>query len=317
MPPSFGVHIGPQDMTMDQMRALWRSVDQAGLDWVSIWDHFYEAPPRDGMGHHFETLTTLAALAADTDHVRVGCLVFCAAYRNPGVLAKALATLDHLSGGRMEAGFGAGWHEPEYLAYGYDFPPIGQRMNVLEETVQIVRSMLRQDHTTFEGRHYSVYNATCQPPPVQSPLPIWVGGEGEKRTLRIAARFADAWNVPYIAPERFRHLCGVLDDWCRTEGRDPATIKRTVNLRFNLTIDPARVSAIRQQLRADWGDGAEDGSLVGTPDQIADRVAQYIDAGAQGVNVALRAPWDEAALDVYMSELVPVMRRRFAEVEGG
>jgi len=297
VPPSFGVHIGPQDMTMEQMRTLWRTVDEAGLDWVSIWDHFYEAPPRDGMGPHFETIATLAALAADTKRIRIGCLVFCAAYRNPAALAKALTTLDHLSGGRIEAGFGAGWHEPEYQAYGYDFPPIGQRMDMLEEAVQIVRSMLRQEHTTFEGRYFSTLNATCQPLPIQTPLPIWIGGEGEKRTLRIAARYADAW--------------------CDTENRDPATINRTINLRFNLTTNPARVDAIRKQLQSDWGDGAEDGSLVGTPDQVSDRISEYIDAGAQGVNVALRAPWDEEALGVYTAEVVPALRERFASVKAG
>jgi len=317
VPPSFGVHIGPHDMTMEQMRTLWRTVDEAGLDWVSIWDHFYEAPPRDGMGPHFETIATLAALAADTKRIRIGCLVFCAAYRNPAALAKALTTLDHLSGGRIEAGFGAGWHKPEYQAYGYDFPPIGQRMDMLEEAVQIVRSMLRQEHTTFEGRYFSTLNATCQPMPIQTPLPIWIGGEGEKRTLRIAARYADAWNVPYVSPERFRHLCGVLDKWCDTENRDPATINRTINLRFNLTTNPDRVDAIRKQLQSDWGDGAEDGSLVGTPDQVSDRIGEYIDAGAQGVNVALRAPWDEEALGVYTAEVVPALRERFASVKAG
>jgi len=256
-------------------------------------------------------------LAADTKRIRIGCLVFCAAYRNPAALAKALTTLDHLSGGRIEAGFGAGWHKPEYQAYGYDFPPIGQRMDMLEEAVQIVRSMLRQEHTTFEGRYFSTLNATCQPMPIQTPLPIWIGGEGEKRTLRIAARYADAWNVPYVSPERFRHLCGVLDKWCDTENRDPATINRTINLRFNLTTNPDRVDAIRKQLQSDWGDGAEDGSLVGTPDQVSDRIGEYIDAGAQGVNVALRAPWDEEALGVYTAEVVPALRERFASVKAG
>ncbi len=315
MSVSFGVHTGQQDMAMDDFRALWREMEEDGLDWISLWDHFYEAPPRDDMGPHFETVACLATLAAETERVRIGCLVFCALYRNPALLAKAVATIDHISHGRLEIGLGAGWHEPEFKGYGYGFPPLGQRLDALEEAVQIVRSMLTQERTTFKGTHFTVLGATCQPPPVQERLPIWIGGGGERRTLRMAARYADGWNVPYIGPERFRHLNGVLDDWCAKEGRDPSTIGRTVNLRFNLVAGRGRVEAMEASVREQWGAEADEiiaGSLLGTPDDAADRIAEYIDAGAQAVNIALRAPWDKEALRVYAREVVPAMRRRFA-----
>ncbi|MEE9276843.1 MAG: TIGR03560 family F420-dependent LLM class oxidoreductase [Dehalococcoidia bacterium] len=311
----FGVHVGPQNMAMDDLRALWRELDQAGMDWISLWDHFYESPPVDGMGPHFEAIAAMAALAAETEQVRVGCLVFCVVYRNPALLAKALTTLDHVSRGRLEVGLGAGWHQMEFDAYGYEYGRLGRRLDMLEEAVQIIRGMLTQERTTFEGKHCSVVNATCQPPPVQERVPIWIGGTGVKRTLPAVARYADGWNAAYIPPEEFGRLSRVLNDCCTNEGRDPASVRRSVNLAFALGSDKARAAKIEEEARRQSGVVAEriaGGSLFGTPDDAADRIAQYIDAGAQDINVALRVPWDEAALRVYVEEVVPAMRKRFA-----
>jgi F420-dependent oxidoreductase-like protein len=314
MPVSFGVHTGQQDLAMDDLRTLWHEMDAAGMDWISIWDHFYEAPPIDGMSPHFESIASMATLAAETDHVRIGCLVFCMLYRPPALLAKAVTTIDHISHGRLTIGLGAGWHEPEFRAYGYDFPRIGQRLDMLEEGTQIIRSMLTQDRTTYEGKHYSVVDATCQPSPVQDRVPIWIGGQGEKRTLRIAAKYADGWNAPYIAPERWGYLNTKLDEWCAVEGTDPASVERTVNLSFSLVSDKSKVAAAEDRIREQWGEGADriiGGSLIGTPDDAADRIAEYVAVGAQGVNIALRAPWDAEALRIYVNEVVPAMRKRF------
>src|SRR5215207_11501845 len=126
MPLHLGAHVGQQNMAMDDMRALWRHLDDAGLDWISCWDHLYEAPPLGGTMPHFEALATLGALCAETRRARIGCLVFYVGDRNPGLLAKAATTLDHISGGRFELGLGAGWHEQEAEAFGYDFPPVGR-----------------------------------------------------------------------------------------------------------------------------------------------------------------------------------------------
>lgn len=227
---TFGVHTGQQNCSLEELRRVWRYVDQAGFDWLSIWDHFYEAPPIDGNGSCFEAVSALALMAADTVKVRIGCLVFCVNYRHPAVLAKALATIDHASEGRLEAGLGAGWHEQEYRDYGIPFAPIAVRQNQLEEFVQIVRSMLTGDSTTFAGKYFQLSNARCNPKPKQKRLPLWIGGGGEKRTLRTAARYADGWNLAYMSPEVFRHKNQVLDDWCEREDRDPATLARTVNV---------------------------------------------------------------------------------------
>jgi alkanesulfonate monooxygenase SsuD/methylene tetrahydromethanopterin reductase-like flavin-dependent oxidoreductase (luciferase family) len=310
----FGVHIGQQNLAMGELRALWRRLDAVGLDWISVWDHFYEAPPAGGILDHFETLTTLGALAADTKRARIGCLVLYPGYRNPALLAKAATTLDHLTNGRFTMGLGGGWHEWEARAHGYDFPAIGERLDMLEESVKIVRGMLTQERTTFEGRHFRVENVSCLPPPVQKRLPIWIGGLGERRTLRLAAREADGWNAAYVSAEEYGRLGGVLERWCEKEARDVTEIERSVNLSFNLWSDPAAAEREEAQLRAQWGPAAERilaGSLRGTPDEAAEKIAAYVEAGAQGVNVALRAPWDSGALDRYVAEVVPELRSRF------
>jgi F420-dependent oxidoreductase-like protein len=308
---TLGAHVGQQNMTMAEMRALWRRLDQAGLDWISVWDHLYEVPPAGGTQPHFEALTTLGALAAETTHARIGCLVFYVGYRNPALLAKAAVTLDHISDGRFELGLGSGWAELEATAYGFGFPSLRDRMDMLEEAVPLVRSLLTKERTTHTGRFYSTVDAAVVPQPVRGHMPIWVGGVGEKRTLRIAARYADGWNAPYVTPDEFRRLCGVLDQWCEVAGRNPAEIERTVNLMFHLSTDAARADQVAAELTAQWGDMAErvmGGALLRTPDDAAARVLEYIDAGAQGVNVALRAPIDDEALTAYLEAVVPAVR---------
>lgn len=310
MTVALGVHIGQQNLEMDELRALWKRCD-ASLDWISAWDHFYEAPPQGGTVPHFEAVATLAALACETSRARIGCLVFYVGYRNPGQLAKAATTLDHLSHGRFELGLGAGWHEWEARAYGYDFPPVGRRLDMLEEAVPLIRSLLTEDRTSHEGKWFRADDASCLPPPVQERIPIWIGGVGEKRTLRIAAREADGWNAAYVPPEEFRRLNGVLDRWCEQEGRDPATIRRAINLQFMLSVDDAAAAAMRNQVEQQWGNMAArvmSGALSGGPDAAVGRIDEYVDAGADAVNVALRAPWPAEALDAWLDEVVPRVR---------
>ena len=318
---SLGAHVGQQNMSMDEMRALWRYLDDAGMDWISAWDHLYEAPPAGGTVDHFEAVATLAALACETTNARLGCLVFYVGYRNPALLAKAAATIDHLAGGRFELGLGAGWHEWEAEAYGYDFPSVGTRLDMLDEATEIIRSMLAQTvdpsstdirRTTFNGSHYRVQDVSCLPGPVNGHLPIWIGGVGEKRTLRTVARMADGWNAAYISAEEFGRLGGVLDHWCEREERDPGEIERSVNLMFAMGSDEETAATIEAGLDAQWGDMAarvKGGALLGTPDQAVDQILAYRDAGADMVNVALRAPFDEAALDAYVGVVVPRVRQ--------
>lgn len=312
MSVSLGVHVGQQNLAMNEMRALWRKLDAAGVDWISAWDHFYEAPPKGGTQPHFEALATLGALAAETSHARIGCLVFYVGYRNPALLAKAATTLDHITGGRFELGIGAGWHIWEASAYGYAFPDIGTRLDMLEEAAQIIRRMLTEERTTFSGKHFQVDDASCLPRPVQTRLPIWIGGVGEKRTLKIVADHADGWNAAYLDPAEFARVNAVLNHWCEQEGRDPASLKRAVNVTFNLGTDEAAVARQRRLLAEDWGDAAArvaGGALLTTPSGAVDRILEYVAAGADEVNIALRAPWDGEALDAYLESVMPAVRK--------
>jgi alkanesulfonate monooxygenase SsuD/methylene tetrahydromethanopterin reductase-like flavin-dependent oxidoreductase (luciferase family) len=174
-----------------------------------------------------------------------------------------------------------------------------------------VRGLLTRERTTFKGTHFSVDDASCLPAPVQRRLPLWVGGLGEKRTLRLAARHADGWNAAYVSPAEFARLSKVLDGWCEKENRDPAQIARTVNLSFHLCVERAAAERVEAELRRQWGPAAErmlSGALIGTPERAHETLAAYAAAGAQMINVALRAPWDAEALDAYLDEVVPKAR---------
>ncbi len=306
---NFGLHIGQQNLSIDELRRTWRWADTAGFDWVDVWDHFYEAPYMDGNGSCFEATTCMAAIACETQNVRIGVLVLGMNYRHPAVLANALVTIDQLSGGRLEIGLGAGWHQQEYAAYGIPFRPIKERMDMLEEGVQVVRLLTTQERSDFEGKYYQLTNAACNPRPAQARPRIWIGGNGEKRTLRIAARHADGWNTPYTSPDEFKRLSGVLDMWCEKEGRDPATIERTVNLSMHMAATPKHLDAAEQQFKETWGPAADvmrtRGVVLGTPDQAKELVARYRDAGAARVNVALRPPIDWDGLEAWANEVIP------------
>ena len=312
---SLGVNIGQQNLSMDELRVLWRRLDDAGVDWISIWDHLYEAPYQGGNESHFEALTTLAALAADTRHARIGCLVFCVGYRNPALLAKAATTLDHISNGRFELGLGAGWHIWEAVAHGYPFPDIGTRLDMLEEGVEIVSQMLAQERTSYSGRHYQVDEVSCFPRPQQSKLPIWIGGRGEKRTLELVAQHADGWNAAYVGPEEFKHLNEVLEEWCSMSGRNSSEIRRGVNVAFAMGIDQASVAVQQKAMQDSWGNTAaniSEGALLCTPEAASERIIQYVESGVDELNIALRAPWDDAALEVYLEDVIPTIRKATA-----
>jgi alkanesulfonate monooxygenase SsuD/methylene tetrahydromethanopterin reductase-like flavin-dependent oxidoreductase (luciferase family) len=171
--------------------------------------------------------------------------------------------------------------------------------------------MLTQERTTFSGVHYQVDNASCLPPPVQERLPIWIGGVGEKRTLKIVADHADGWNAAYLEPNEFARVNEVLNHWCEEESRDPKTLKRAANVMFNLALSDADLTRQREILQRDWGGMAErieGGALLCKPDQAVERILEYVAAGADEVNIALRAPWDEEALDAYLETVMTRVR---------
>jgi F420-dependent oxidoreductase-like protein len=293
----FGVHTGLQHTTIDELRTVWRRIEDLGFGWISIWDHFYAATGQPDDAACFEAVTMHAALACTTTKVRCGSLVYSVGYRHPAVIAKVATAVDHLSGGRADLGLGAGWAHVEYNAYGMPFPAAKTRFDQLEEAISCIRGLLHDEVTDFEGEWFQLRAARNEPRPVQPQLPIWVGGLGEKRTLRIAARHADGWNAPYLSPDAFAAKRAVLHEHCDAVGRDPSEIRCAVNVGLAFTED----SLTRQ-----FGKLAtvvRDGVLSGSDDEIVDRIGSYVAAGADQLNIACRAPFDVEALERFAAAL--------------
>ena len=304
----FGLHTRPVSISMEGLLALWQFGERAGFDWISVFDHFYGGSPRGKSDPTFECLTTMAALAAATSRVRIGCMAACMLYRHPSILAKAAVTIDHISGGRAEFGLGAGWMEEEFVDFGYTFPPIGQRLSQLEEGIQILRSLFCDEQTSFQGKYYQLDNAVCAPKPIQTSLPLWIGGLGEKRTLRIAARHADGWNVHDIGPALFAHKNTVLNQWCALEGRDPATLRRSINLGFQMGADEHSAEKKKAALVALLPEIRREGELMGGPQEVIERIGSYQEAGVEQINIGLPPPVDWEALQAFTEEVMPRFR---------
>lgn len=297
--PAFGVHTGLQNTSIPELQDLWTRIEATpSFDWISIWDHFYAAD-WTGATVCLEAVAAHAALAAATDRVTCGSLVYSIGYRHPAVLANAMATLDQLAPGRIALGLGAGWAKDEYDAYGIPYPPTGVRLDQLEEGVQCVRGLLHDDVTDFDGAYFQLTDARCDPKPAPGAVPIYVGGGGERRTLAIAARYADGWNVPFLDPDTYSHKVRVLTDHCTRVGRDPASITKTVNVGLAWSED---------SLEAQFGPMAtwvRPGVLTGPPEAMVEQIRGYHAAGAARVILALRAPFDVEGLDRFVTDVLP------------
>lgn len=229
----FGIKTSPQNTTWPDMLAVWQAADGIEL-FESAWtfDHFYPIFS-DPDGPCMEGWITLTALAQATRRIRLGVLVTGNVYRHPAVLANMAATLDIVSGGRLELGLGAGWNEQECAAYGIDLPPLSERFDRFDEACQVVLGLLRDETTDFAGTHYRLTAARCEPKPIQRPHPpLCIGGGGEKRTLRAVARYAQHWNFPGGGVEALTHKRAVLEEHCADIGRDPSEIMISTHLRI-------------------------------------------------------------------------------------
>ena len=293
------MHVGLQQTTPDELLPLYRHIEELGFDWISVWDHFYGATGKPDDTDCLEGVAMHAALACATSRVRCGSLVYSIGYRHPAVLAKAITTIDHLSGGRAEMGLGAGWAQVEYAAFGIPFPTAGSSTGSdgrgrpgPAQPVCTTRS--RRSRAPTSGST----EARNDPRPVQAKLPIWIGGQGEKRTLRIAAQYADGWNAPFLAPEQFAAKRDVLHRHCADVGRDPGDIRCAINVGLAWT---------EESLRGQFGgmaDFVRPGVLSGSVDEVVERVGRYVEAGADQVNLALRAPFDVEALEQFAAALL-------------
>lgn len=223
----------PQHTTWTALRNLWTEADDIEVfDAGWTFDHFYPLID-DPHGPCLEGWTVTTALAALTTRLRIGLMVVGNTYRHPAVLANMAAALDQVSGGRLELGLGAGWHQEEHDAYGMALPPLRERFDRLDESLEVIHLLLTQEVANFAGRFYRLHDAHCEPKGVQVPRPpLVIGGKGERRTLRAAARWADQWNYPGGSPDEYRRLEGILHEHCAALGRDPDEIETSTQVRY-------------------------------------------------------------------------------------
>ena len=288
-------------------------VERVGYDHLWVYDHVETVPRREAT-HVFEAFTTLAALAQHTSRIRLGQLVTCASYRNAGLLAKEAATVDVVSGGRLIFGLGAGWYEREYEAYGYEYLPAGERLAVLEETVDVIKRLWTEETVTHHGTHLHFEGAYCDPKPLQQLPEIWIGGGGERVTLRIAAQHADATNWQ-VGLDEFMHKSKVLQEHCDRLGRDFDTIVRTHG-------PDCRLFDTEADMRA-WLDspgggdlwGSEDpaayarDNFVGTVEQVGEKVQAYVDAGCSEFVLWFRDYPSSESVERFAAQVIPDVRR--------
>lgn len=296
---------------------LARHADEGPWESVWVYDHFHTAPlTRDEATH--EAWSLMAALGAVTSRVRLGQMCTCAGYRNPAYLAKVASTVDHVSGGRVEMGIGAGWYEHEWRAYGYGFPSAGERLGLLDETVRVLESMWRTGEATLHGEHVDVDGALCAPRPLQQDgPPLWIAGGGEKKTLRIAAEHARYTNFDGT-PEGFAHKSEVLRRHCADLGRDFDSITRSANYNVAIGETEAEVAGRLEWIRSlmERAVGAEEAErqlgayrdlpACGTPEQIVERLTALRDAGMDyGIFYFPELAHDRSGLELFEREVLP------------
>lgn len=279
--PSFTFPGVPRERVFDHVIELSQAAEAAGFDMVTVMDHFYQIR---GIGPETEPMleahTTLGALANATRRVKLATMVSGVTYRNPALLVKMVTTLDTISHGRAVLGIGAAWNEDEHRGYGFEFPPIGRRMDRLEEALQIARLMFTEDRPSFEGRYYRIDRALNVPRPIQPGGPkILVGGMGEKRTLRLVARYADMSHWFPAPLEEMQRKEQILIEYCREEGRDQKTIMKTMGSPVLLITDKSQIRELEARIPA------ERRASLGEPvmiDEAAERLRPYLQAGFVG-----------------------------------
>jgi F420-dependent oxidoreductase-like protein len=290
----------------DEIRETAAHCEQTGWDAVYFADHFMpNGPGPDALdGDTLECWSVVAALAGSVPRIRLAPLVTSVTFRHPAVLAKIAAAVDQVSHGRLTLGVGAGWQQNEHAAYGIALGTVRERMDRFEEAVQILCSQLSQPRTTFTGQYFRLQDAPNQPAPVQDRLPLLIGGRGERRTMRIAARYADEWNS-WTTPELLTHKISVLRAHCEQIGRDPGEIHVSTQALLYLSTD-------KEWLRDQRQDEAGRPVIVGTPGEVTDIVARYQEAGADELIVPDSTLGSMArkkdTCDLFMQEVAPAFR---------
>jgi F420-dependent oxidoreductase-like protein len=306
--PNFNYPDTPPDQLFARLTEIARTAEDSGFDSITVMDHLHQipgvGPPENWM---LEGNTLLGALAASTSRASLGLLVGGVTYRNPALLAKITTTLDIISGGRAMFGIGAAWFEAEHQAYGFDFPPLKERFERLEEALQIARGMFTQEQSSFQGQYYRTDNVLNNPRPLRGDIPILIGGSGERKTLRMVAQYADACNV-FGDVERSKHLLGVLAQHCENLGRDYSEITKT--RMGTVLIAPTHEAAVAKLDAVRAGGLPEEriqmSVMAGEPDSVAEQAAAFRDAGIEGLTISLPDVHDLETLALAGRTLGPV-----------
>jgi alkanesulfonate monooxygenase SsuD/methylene tetrahydromethanopterin reductase-like flavin-dependent oxidoreductase (luciferase family) len=287
------------------MLAIGQRADALGYDSLWTWDHLYPIIG-DPLGPFLEGYMVLAGWSQHTTRSTLGLMVGANTFRNPGLVVKMVTTLDHLSNGRAVLGIGAAWFDTEHEAFGLDFGAgFGERIDWLDEAVELMRGMLRDGVASARGARYRAVGVRNDPAPIQPHLPILIGGSGERKTLRTVARFADAWNVAMVTPEQAAAKDAVLRRWCEELGRDPDDIERTLSLGpMIIRDDPADARATIGRFH-DSNPGMEREVLAGTVDEITDLCAGYVEGGFRHLIFHAPSPYDEETVERFAQEVRP------------
>jgi F420-dependent oxidoreductase-like protein len=299
------------------MSGVARTLETAGFESAWVYDHFHTVPIAT-QEETYEAWSLMAALAAVTSRIRLGQMCTCNSYRHPSYLAKVAASIDVISGGRVEMGIGAGWYEEEYVGYGYEFAKASTRLGQLDEGVQIMQRLWTEDVVHFEGRHYELDGAICRPKPIQEPhIPIWVAGGGEQLTLRTAARYAQYTNFG-IDLESFIHKSHVLRDHCQAEGTDYEAIVRSKNFNIICAATEAEVDDKLAWLKDKYLNYVPESRaqsqvdefrrMSGTPEQIVERLEEWEGAGMTYAIIYFPDPaYDTSGLELFSKEVIPAL----------
>ncbi|MGA3057621.1 MAG: TIGR03560 family F420-dependent LLM class oxidoreductase [Candidatus Limnocylindrales bacterium] len=312
----FCLMIEPQQgLSYDEQLELARLAERLGFETFFRSDHYRSFPGPDD-SPTTDAWTVLAGIARETTHIRLGALVSPVTFRHPGSFAKVVTTVDEMSGGRIDVAVGAGWNEVEHKQLGLAFPDIKLRADLLEDQLAILHGLWEEpDGWSFEGAQVRVESASFHPKPVQRPRPpIIVGGEGRPRSLRLAARFADEYNMSTAGPELCTEKFAQLDDECRKIGRDPATMRRSVMVGFMIGADQAEFERRVRDLLATIGQAGADASawldehrprwIIGTPDQARAMAARFAATGADRIILQDLLPRDHAMIELAARELM-------------
>ena len=303
----FNIQATTNRWTYEQFLINWLTFERLGYDVSYVVDHFVSYSPESGSNPIFEGPTLLSALLCQTTGMRGGIMVAGNTYRNPGILAKIACTLDHVSGGRLELGLGSGHTKLEHDQYNIPYYTQGQRLRMFGESIKIVRSLLTNDRTTFEGKYYTVTDAMCDPKPVQDPFPILVGGIGEELSMRIVAESADIWNN-WTSPdvETYQQKLNALHRHCDDLGRDPAEIRKSMHIKPLIGETEAEVEErARESARH---------RSQGTPEQIVADLLEFVRLGVSDFVFMFDLPGDYRTLELLAKKVAPVVREEGARI---